>query len=101
MAEDDPDISKVEFRMDIFEAFSKGYLESTASFLTPVERENLPYGALLFPYMQAVRFFADYLNGDTYYKIRYPEHNLVRTHNQLALFHSALSRYDRMKEIIG
>ena len=101
VAEDDPDIGKVEFRMDIFEAFSKGYLESTASFLTPVERENLPYGALLFPYMQAVRFFADYLNGDTYYKIRYPEHNLVRTRNQLALFHSALSRYDRMKEIIG
>ena len=101
VAEDCPDIGKVEFRMDIFEAFSKGYLESTASFLTPVERENLPYGALLFPYMQAVRFFADYLNGDTYYKIRYPEHNLVRTRNQLALFHSAMNRYDRMMEIIA
>ena len=101
MAEDDPAIDKVSFRMDIFEPFAKGYLESTASFLTPLEKENLPYGVLLFPYMQAVRFFTDYLNGDTYYRIKYPEHNLVRTRNQIALFKSALSKYDLMTDIIG
>ena len=101
VAEDCPQIDKVAFRMDIFEAFTKGYLESASCFLTPVEKENLPYAALLFPYMQAVRFFADYLNGDTYYKIKYPEHNLVRTRNQMALFHSALQHLDEMKKIIG
>lgn len=100
VAEDDPNIDKIAFRMDIFKAFAKGYVES-ATFLTPAEKENLPYGALLFQYMQAVRFFADYINGDTYYKIKYPEHNLVRTRNQMALFRSTLSRYEEMKEYIG
>ncbi|MBO4761711.1 MAG: aminoglycoside phosphotransferase family protein [Bacteroidales bacterium] len=100
VAEDDPAVDKVAFRMDIFEAFAKGYIESASCFLTPVERENLPYGALLFPYMQAVRFFADYINGDTYYKIKYPEHNLVRTRNQLALFRSAKSHMAEMASFI-
>ena len=75
--------------MDIFEAFTRGYLEGAGSFLTPVEIENLPYAACLFPYMQAVRFFADYINGDTYYKIKYPCHNLVRTRAQWRLFEEA------------
>ncbi|MBO4817079.1 MAG: aminoglycoside phosphotransferase family protein [Bacteroidales bacterium] len=101
VAEDDPAVEKVDFRMDIFEAFSKGYLESASCFLTAVEKENLPYGALLFPYMQAVRFFADYINGDVYYKIKYPEHNLVRTRNQLALFRSALSKLDEMRRLLA
>ncbi len=100
VAEDSPEISKVEFRMDIFKAFAKGYLESAESFLSPVEKEMLPYAALLFPFMQAVRFFADYLNGDTYYKISYPEHNLVRTQNQLALFRSALSHLREMDKFL-
>ena len=100
VAEDSPEIEKVAFRMDIFKAFAKGYIESASCFLTPVEKENLPYAALLFPYMQAVRFFADYINGDTYYKIQYPEHNLVRTRNQVALFHSALKCVPEMKAYI-
>ena len=101
VAEDDPEVGKVDFRMDIFEAFAKGYLESASVFLTPAEKENLPYAACLFPYMQAVRFFADYINGDTYYKIKYPEHNLVRTRNQVALFHAALSKVPAMKAFIA
>ncbi len=99
VAEDDPAIEKVALRMDIFEAFTKGYIEG-ATFLTPIERENLPYAACLFPYMQAVRFFADYINGDTYYKIQYPEHNLVRTRNQVALFHAAYEKQAAMKAYI-
>jgi hypothetical protein len=51
--------------------------------------------------MQAVRFFADYINGDTYYKIRYPEHNLVRTRNQMALFRSVIEHLPQMKEYIS
>ena len=85
-AEDDPNLDNIHFNMEIYDAFLKGYLEGTKSFLTPIERENLPYAATLFPYMQAVRFFADYINGDTYYKIQYPEHNMVRTRAQWKLF---------------
>ena len=99
VAEDDPAIEKVALRMDIFKAFAKGYMEG-ATFLTPIEKENLPYAACLFPYMQAVRFFADYINGDTYYKIQYPEHNLVRTRNQVALFHVAYEKQAAMKAYI-
>ena len=101
VAEDDPAVEKVDFKMDIFEAFAKGYLESANCFLTPVEKENLSYAALLFPYMQAVRFLADYINGDTYYKIKYPDHNLVRTRNQMALFHSALGKKAQMDAVIA
>ena len=98
--EDDPDVAKIDFKMDIFEAFTKGYLESARSFLTPVEIENLPYAACLFPYMQCVRFFTDYINGDTSYKIKYPEHNLVRTRNQWALFEAARAKVPAMKAYI-
>lgn len=87
--EDDPNLDNVDFNMEIYEAFTKGYLESTEDFLLPVEKENLPYAALLFPYMQTVRFLADYINGDTYYKTKYPNHNLVRTKAQWRLFERA------------
>ena len=100
VAEDDPAVDKVDFKMDIFEAFAQGYIKSAKVFLTPIERENLPYAACLFPYMQAVRFFADYINGDTYYKIKYPEHNLVRTRNQVALFKAALAKVPQMRAIL-
>jgi len=100
VAEDSPELDKVAFDMEIFKAFARGHLTGTKPFLTPVERENLPYAACLFPFMQAVRFFADYINGDTYYKIKYPEHNLVRTRNQLKLFHSALGKVPEMSSFI-
>jgi Ser/Thr protein kinase RdoA (MazF antagonist) len=101
VAEDCPEIDKVEFDVEIFKAFTKGYLESASSFLTPVEKENLPYAVALFPFMQAVRFFADYVNGDTYYKIAYPEHNLVRTRNQMALFRSVMAHKAEMEAYIA
>ena len=100
VAEDSPELDKVDFRMDIFEAFADGYLEATKDFLTPVERDNLPYAACLFPFMQAVRFLTDYLNGDTYYKIKYPQHNLVRTRNQMALWRSAMGKRELMKRFL-
>jgi Ser/Thr protein kinase RdoA (MazF antagonist) len=101
VAEDDPRVDMVEFDMEIFKAFAKGYLESASVFLTPSEKENLPYAAALFPYMQAVRFFADYINGDTYYKIKYDDHNLVRTRNQMALFRSVMANMSAMQEFIS
>jgi hypothetical protein len=98
--EDDPCLDNVNFNLDIFKAFTTGYLESARNFLLPIEIDNLPYGVLLFPYMQAVRFLADFLNGDTYYKIQYPEHNLVRTRAQLKLYRSALVAIPEMKAFI-
>ena len=99
-AEDDPDLDNVHFNMSIFEAFAQGYLEGAKSFLLPVEIVHLPYAAMLFPYMQTVRFFADYINGDTYYKIRYPEHNMVRTRAQWKLFEEAKAKSSEMAEIV-
>ena len=78
----------MNFDMEIFKAFTEGYLKGASSFLTDAEIENLPYAAALFPYMQCVRFLTDYINGDTYYKIKYPEHNLVRTRAQFRLLQS-------------
>lgn len=99
-AEDEPDLSLVSFNMNIFRAFTEGYLSTAGKFLTDIEIDNLPYAAMLFPYMQAVRFFADYLNGDTYYKIAYPEHNLVRTRNQIHLLESVESHLPEMVAFI-
>ncbi|MGM9804377.1 MAG: phosphotransferase enzyme family protein [Muribaculaceae bacterium] len=99
-AEDEPDTDKIEFNMEIFKAFAKGYVESARTFLTPVEIENLPYAACLFPYMQTVRFLADYINGDTYYRIKYPEHNLVRSKAQFKLLTSAEQHLGEMKQYI-
>ena len=99
--EDDKDLDNVNFNMDIFKSFAEGYLKSARSFLTPVEVENLPYAAKLFPYMQAVRFLADYLNGDTYYKTAYPGHNLVRTRAQFKLLQSAEAQEAEMQAFIA
>ena len=99
--EDDSDLSHVSFNMEIFKAFAKGYLESAKGFLLPIEIENLPYAAALFPYMQCVRFLTDYINGDTYYKIKYPEHNLVRTKAQFKLLQSVEEHTPDMKAFIA
>lgn len=98
--EDDPAIEKVGFNMDVFKAFTKGYLKTASSFLTPIEIKNLPYAAMLFPYMQLVRFLSDYINGDVYFRIQYPDHNLVRSKNQMALFLSAESHLQEMEAFI-
>ena len=98
--EDDKDLDNVNFNMDIFKAFTEGYLKSARVFLTPLEIENLPYAAALFPYMQTVRFLADYINGDTYYKTQYPEHNLVRSKAQFKLLQSVEAHQPEMQAFI-
>ncbi len=101
VAEDDPHFEKIDFRMDIFKAFTEGYLKSARSFLLPIEIENLPYAARLFAFMQGVRFLADYINGDIYYKTSYPEHNKVRARNQMTLFLKASEKEKEMKQFIS
>lgn len=99
-AEDDEELSRVGVDMEIFREFTRGYLQSASAFLTPIEKEHLPYGAQLLTYMQTVRFLTDYLNGDTYYKIKYPEHNYQRTLAQLTLLHSIDAHLDEMNDWI-
>jgi hypothetical protein len=72
-AEDDKNPDNIGVNMPIFEAYTKDYMAKAKSFLTPLEITMLPYGGRLLTYMQAVRFLTDYINGDTYYKIHYPD----------------------------
>ncbi len=81
----DPAREKIALRTDILAALTEGFLAETAAFLTPAERENLPLGGQWLVAEQALRFLADYLAGDPYFKIEYPEQNLVRARNQLAV----------------
>jgi hypothetical protein len=85
-AEDEKNLDAIQLNMPLFTEFTKGYLSQTKSFLTAPELKSLMLGVLLLPYMQAVRFLTDYINGDVYYKIHFPEHNLQRTHSQMQLF---------------
>lgn len=98
--EDDPDVSKVSMRLDIYRAWMEGYLSQRASTLTDSEKEWLPFAPLFITYEQVLRFLMDYINGDTYYKVKYPEHNLVRTRNQIALYKSMEQQYDAMKKVV-
>ena len=100
-AEDDPDLSKVSFNFEIFKSFTKGYLKGAASFITPIEIENLPFATALFPYMTLVRFIADYINGDIYFHCKYPEHNLVRSRNQLKLTKCVEAAFPQMEAFIA
>ncbi|MDH6535482.1 aminoglycoside phosphotransferase family protein [Parabacteroides sp. 52] len=95
-AEDDKNLDNVNVNLPIFEAYARGYMERAQSFLTPLEISMLPYGGRLLTYMQTVRFFTDYINGDTYYKIHYPEHNLVRTKAQFKLLQSLEENAEKM-----
>lgn len=99
--EDDPDLSKVGFNFEIFKSFTKGYLKGAASFITPIEIENLPFATALFPYMTLVRFIADYINGDIYFHCKYPEHNLVRSRNQLKLTKCVEAAFPQMEAFIA
>ena len=81
--EDEPDLTKIGVNMEIYRAFVEGYLSSAGKFLNSTERSLIAYGGRLMTYMQTVRFLADYLNGDTYFKIHKPDHNLQRTRAQL------------------
>lgn len=99
-AEDDPDLDHVSFNEEIFKSFTRGYLEG-AQFLTPVERDNLPYAVALFPFMQSVRFLWDYLSGDHYWKCKYPEHNLDRARNQMRLYQCVREHDTMMKDFIA
>ncbi|WP_075556438.1 aminoglycoside phosphotransferase family protein [Parabacteroides timonensis] len=95
-AEDDENLDNVNVNMDIFKAYTRGYMETAKAFLSPLEISLLPYGGRLLTYMQTVRFLTDYINGDTYYKIHSPKHNLIRTKAQFKLLQSLEEHAEEM-----
>jgi hypothetical protein len=84
-AEDEKDISTIALNTHLFQAYTEGYLNETIAFLTKTELASLIEGVLLLPYLQAVRFLTDYIDGDNYFKIHFAAHNLQRARAQLQL----------------
>jgi len=84
-AEDDATVTS-PFDLDLYQATKAGFLSHLEDFLEPVELENLDYSAQVVVFIQCLRFLTDYLNGDTYYQVAYPEQNLDRATNQFRLF---------------
>lgn len=98
-AEDEKDVSKVSLSLSLYEAYVKGYLSSAKDALTSLEKELLPFGAKIMTFECGIRFLTDYLNGDTYFKTEYPDHNLVRCRTQFALVTDMERKMEKMQEI--
>lgn len=98
--EDEQDLEKVHFDIDLYEIYVKGYLEMAKDVLTPAEIESLPWGARLMTLECGMRFLADFLQGDVYFKTAYPEHNLVRARTQFRLVKEMEEQFDKMKDVL-
>ena len=83
--EEEKDIVKIIFRKEIYAALLKGYLHEMQDVLSEEELKAIPFAGKMMTYIMAIRFLADFLRGNTYYHISYPDQNLVRARNQLAL----------------
>jgi hypothetical protein len=99
-AEDEPDAAKVASRPEMFEALGRGYLSAAAAFLRPAEIEWLAFAGQLLAFEQAIRFLADHLDGDRYYRIHHPGHNLQRARAQFALMASIERQRDAYEKIV-
>ena len=99
-AEDEQDVSKMSMDLHMFEVYTRGYLES-ATALTDKEVEMLPLGALTMTLEVGLRFLKDYIDGDLYFKVAYPEHNLVRARTQLKLVADMKEKWDDMNRIVA
>lgn len=99
-AEDERDLSRINMDLNLFESFTKGFLESTAGSLTPTELEYLPFAAKIMTFECGIRFLTDYLNGDTYFKVHREGHNLDRTRTQFKLVKDMEEKFERMYRIV-
>ena len=99
-SEDEKDLTKLTIDMDKFRIYTKGFLEGCGGRLPKEEVELLPEGALMMTLECGMRFLSDYLDGDTYFRTAYPEHNLVRCRTQLKLASEMEKRFDEMKSIV-
>lgn len=98
--EDEKDLDKVHFDINLYDIYAKGYLEMAKDVLTPAEIESLPWGARLMTLECGMRFLTDYLQGDVYFKTAYPEHNLVRARTQFKLVAEMEEQFEQMNEIL-
>jgi thiamine kinase-like enzyme len=99
-AEDEADLSKVKMNIFLFRAYAEGYLGETRQTLNSVEKEYLAFAPRLITYTIAVRFLTDYIDGDNYFKIHHPHHNLQRARAQMQLVKSMEEQYSEMQGII-
>lgn len=98
--EDEKDLSKVDINIPIYEAYTRGFLKSTLSTLTEVEINNLAFSARFMTFIIGLRFLTDFLDGDTYFRTQYPEHNLVRARVQFRLVEQMELNADKMHQIV-
>lgn len=98
--EDDTNLRNVSMDIEIFKGYTQGYLSATHGFLVQSEIDNLAFSAKYITYEQVLRFLMDYINGDTYYKVKSEDHNLVRTRAQYKLLQSMEQQYDAMCKIV-
>ncbi len=99
-AEDETDLSKVSLSLEYFKAYVEGYLETAGPSLTENEIKYLPFAAKLLTFECGIRFLGDFINGDVYFKIDYPEHNLVRARTQFKLVEDIEAKYNEMVAIV-
>ena len=100
-AEDETDLSQVRLQLPMFEALVKGYLASADGFLTPKEKELLPFAGKLITFEIGLRFLTDWLEGDVYFKIKRPTHNLDRARTQFKLVESIEAQLPAMQALIA
>ena len=99
-AEDEPDQSKVHFDLRLYEVFAKGYLSTAGSTMHTAEKRSLAWGAKLMTLECGIRFLTDYLEGDHYFHIARPDHNLDRARTQFTLVRQMEEVFDQMLEIV-
>lgn len=99
-AEDEKDLDKVHFDIELFKTYAEGYCEAVKNSITQREAELLPYGSYLMTIECGMRFLADYLAGDTYFATKYPDHNLVRARTQIRLASEHEANFEEMKKIV-
>ncbi|MBQ3065340.1 MAG: phosphotransferase [Clostridia bacterium] len=100
-AEDEKDLSKVNFRIDLFEAYTRGYLQEAKDTLNETEKDLLAMSAIILTLECGMRFLGDYLNGDIYFGIHRPEHNLDRARTQIKLVADMESQLDAMNAVVA
>ena len=99
-AEDEPDQSKVHFDLHLYEVFAKGYLSTAGASMSMAEKKSLAWGARLMTLECGIRFLTDYLEGDHYFHIARPDHNLDRARTQFTLVRQMEEVFDQMLEIV-
>jgi Ser/Thr protein kinase RdoA (MazF antagonist) len=99
-AEDEVDLSKVRMQLPMFEALVRGYLASAGGFLTPRERALLPFAGKLITFEIGLRFLTDWLEGDVYFKVKRPRHNLDRLRTQFKLVESIEAQLPAMQALV-